>query len=139
MHKKSEDGIITERNKSLSFLLKSKPNEYMTPYQFIYKVVSLLLLNVLIMDIKGDAEYVFLGAPIWWQELSWVIEEFVSENDFTGKTIIPFGTSASSGFSLDNIEPLAEEANWMAPQRFRSSTSESEVINRIDGFNISFN
>ena len=41
----SEDGIITERSKHLSFLLKSKPNEYMTPYQFIYKVVSLLLLN----------------------------------------------------------------------------------------------
>ena len=33
------------RNKNLSFLLKSKPNEYMTPYQFIYKVVSWLLLN----------------------------------------------------------------------------------------------
>ena len=43
--KRSEDGIIMERNKNLSFLLKSKPNEYMTPYQFIYKVVSLLLLN----------------------------------------------------------------------------------------------
>ena len=43
--KRSEDGIITERNKHLFFLLKSKPNEYMTPYQFIYKVVSLLLLN----------------------------------------------------------------------------------------------
>ena len=43
--KRSEDGIIRERNKHLSFLLKSKPNEYMTPYQFIYKVVSLLLLN----------------------------------------------------------------------------------------------
>lgn len=43
--KRSEDGIITVRNKNLSFLLKSKPNEYMTPYLFIYKVVSLLLLN----------------------------------------------------------------------------------------------
>lgn len=43
--KRSEDGIITERNKNLSFLLKSKSNEYMTPYQFIYRVVSLLLLN----------------------------------------------------------------------------------------------
>ena len=39
--KRSEDVIIAERNKHLSFLLKSKPNEYMTPYQFIYKVVSL--------------------------------------------------------------------------------------------------
>ena len=43
--KRSEDGIIAERNKNLSFLLESKPNEYMTPYQFIYKVASLLLLN----------------------------------------------------------------------------------------------
>ena len=43
-NKRSEDGIITERNKNL-FLLKTKPNEYMKPYQFIYKVVSLLLLN----------------------------------------------------------------------------------------------
>lgn len=43
--KRSEEGIIKERNKNLSFLLKSKPSEYMTPYQFIYKLVSLLLLN----------------------------------------------------------------------------------------------
>lgn len=43
--KKTEDGLITERNKDLSFLLKLKPNEYMTPYHFICKVVSLLLLN----------------------------------------------------------------------------------------------
>nr|DAT16648.1 MAG TPA: portal protein [Caudoviricetes sp.] len=35
--KRSEDGIITERNKSLSFLLKPKPNEYMTPYQRHYR------------------------------------------------------------------------------------------------------
>ena len=98
-------------------------------------------IDLLTTDFAGfdDAEYVFLGAPVWWQELSWVIEDFVSENDFTEKTIIPFGTSASSGFSLENIEPLAEEANWMAPQRFRSSASESEVINWVDELNISFN
>lgn len=43
--KKDEDGIATERKSNLSFLLKSKPNDFMTPYQFIYKIVSLLLLN----------------------------------------------------------------------------------------------
>lgn len=31
--------------KTSLFLLKSEPNEYMMPYQFFYKVVSLLLLN----------------------------------------------------------------------------------------------
>ena len=40
--KKDEDGIATERKSNLSFLLKSKPNDFMTPYQFIYKIVSLL-------------------------------------------------------------------------------------------------
>ena len=43
--KKDEDGIATERKSNLSFLLKSKHNDFMTPYQFIYKIVSLLLLN----------------------------------------------------------------------------------------------
>lgn len=87
----------------------------------------------------NEADYIFLGAPVWWQELSWVIEDFVSENDFTGKTIIPFGTSSASQFTLGNIEPLAEEATWMEPQRFRSSVSSSDVIAWVDGLNLSFN
>ena len=37
--------LLRRGTKISLFLLKSKPNEYMTPYQFIYKVVSLLLLN----------------------------------------------------------------------------------------------
>lgn len=90
-------------------------------------------------DGLDDAEYIFLGAPVWWQELSRVIEDFVSENDFTGKTIIPFGTSSASQFTLGNIEPLAEEATWMQPQRFRSSVSSSDVTAWVDGLNLSFN
>lgn len=86
-----------------------------------------------------EAEYIFLGAPVWWQELSWVIEDFVSENDFAGKTIIPFGTSSASQFTLGNIEPLAEEATWMEPQRFRSSVSSSDVTAWVNGLNLSFN
>ena len=43
--KVDEDGIQTEKSGDLSFILKRKPNEIMTPYQFLYKVISLLLLN----------------------------------------------------------------------------------------------
>lgn len=43
--KTDEKGVQTEKNGELSFLLRHKPNELMTPYQFIYKVISLLLLN----------------------------------------------------------------------------------------------
>lgn len=43
--KVDDKGIQTEKTGDISFILKHHPNEYMTPYQFIYKVVSLLLLN----------------------------------------------------------------------------------------------
>ena len=40
---------------------------------------------------------VFLGYPIWWGIAAWPVDGFVEPNDFTGKTVIPFCTSASSG------------------------------------------
>jgi HK97 family phage portal protein len=45
-HIKNEtDKTVTEKSGRLSFLLKHKPNHLMTPYEFFYKVISLLLLN----------------------------------------------------------------------------------------------
>ncbi len=43
--KKTSDGVETEKTGNLSYILKSKPNSYMTPYEFIYKVAALLMLN----------------------------------------------------------------------------------------------
>jgi HK97 family phage portal protein len=42
---KTSEGILKEMEGNLSYILKYKPNELMTPYEFIYKVVSLLVLN----------------------------------------------------------------------------------------------
>lgn len=39
------DKTVSEKSGKLSFLLKNKPNEIMTPYDFIYKVITTLLLN----------------------------------------------------------------------------------------------
>ncbi len=88
-----------------------------------------------------EATYIFLGAPVWWQQLSWVIENFVSENDFSNKTIIPFGTSASSSFNLNNLTPLTEDDNnvtWLSPQRFSSNVASNTVTNWVDslGFDL---
>ncbi len=88
-----------------------------------------------------DASYVFLGAPVWWQQLSWVIENFVSDNDFSNKTIIPFGTSSSSGYNLENLTPLTSDdknVTWIQPQRFPSSVSSETVISWIDSLGFSF-
>jgi HK97 family phage portal protein len=43
--KTENDKTVTEKKGRLSFLLKYKPNEIMTPYDFIYKTITLLLLN----------------------------------------------------------------------------------------------
>ncbi len=90
-------------------------------------------------DEFDDADYVFLGAPVWWQQLSWVIENFVSDNDFSNKTIIPFGTSASSNFNLNNLTPLTEDdsnVTWLSPQRFPSNVSASQVTSWVDSLNL---
>ena len=43
--KTEADKTVTEKQGRLSFLLKHKPNALMTPYDFVYKVITLLLLN----------------------------------------------------------------------------------------------
>ena len=43
--KTENDKTVSEKSGKLSFLLKHKPNEIMTPYDFIYKTVTLLMLN----------------------------------------------------------------------------------------------
>ena len=87
-----------------------------------------------------DSHYIFLGAPVWWGELSYIIKDFVLSNDFTDKTIIPFATASSSNFSVSDLTYLSEEATWMEGRRFRQNEiSEENVTNWIDSLNISFN
>ena len=73
---------------------------------------------------------VFLGYPIWWGEAPRIMDTFVESYDFTGKTIIPFCTSASSGIgsSADTLEELAGTGNWMNGQRFNKSESADKVL-----------
>ncbi len=64
---------------------------------------------------------VFVGYPIWWGGSAWPVNGFVKANDFTGKTVIPFCTSASSalGQSGETLAQLAGTGNWQEGQRFR--------------------
>ena len=81
---------------------------------------------------------VFIGYPIWWGEAAWPVDTFVQSNDFTGKTVIPFCTSASSGIGESGrlLAELAGAGDWMEGQRFRSSVSESDVQTWLDGLDL---
>ena len=76
-----------------------------------------------------DYDTVFIGYPIWWGIAAWPVDSFVEANDFTGKTVIPFATSASSGLVQSGklLAELAGTGDWQEGQRFRSSVSEEDI------------
>ena len=85
-----------------------------------------------------EYETVFIGYPIWWGIAAWPTDTFVKANDFTGKTVIPFCTSSSSGLGQSG-ELLKEEAtggNWLEGRRFQSRASEDKVKEWISGLGL---
>ena len=57
----------------------------------------------------GQYDIVFVGFPVWWYIAPTVINTFLERYDFTGKTVIPFATSGSSGIEqISRINPARE-------------------------------
>lgn len=82
-------------------------------------------------DVDGwdDYDTVFIGYPIWWGIAAWPMSSFVAVNDFTGKTVIPFCTSTSSGIgqSGELLAELAGTGSWLDGYRFSSSTTANDI------------
>ena len=81
---------------------------------------------------------VFIGYPIWWQIAAWPVNNFVKNNDFTGKTVIPFATSASSGMGESGtlLEEMAGTGDWQEGQRFPSSAAKEDVQTWVNGLGL---
>ena len=84
-----------------------------------------------------DYDTILIGYPIWWGIAAWPVDTFVKENDFTGKTIIPFCTSASSGLGQSGklLENEANGGNWKDGHRFSLSVSSSDIKQWTDSLN----
>ena len=83
-------------------------------------------------------DVIFLGYPIWWGEAPKIISTFLESYDFSGKTIVPFCTSASSGMggSAENLAALAADTAWLEGARFAPGTSQEEVAAWVDGLGL---
>lgn len=90
------------------------------------------------VDNWDSYDTVFIGYPIWWGIAAWPVDSFVENNDFTGKTVIPFCTSASSGIgdSGNLLADLAGTGDWQEGQRFSSSPDEAEVQEWVNGLGL---
>ena len=85
-----------------------------------------------------DYDTVLIGYPIWWGIAAWPVDNFVKNNDFTGKTVIPFATSSSSGMGQSGtlLAEMAGTGDWQDGQRFHSNASQSDVADWVSGLDL---
>lgn len=90
------------------------------------------------VDNWDEYDTVFIGYPIWWGIAAWPVDGFIKANDFTGKTVIPFCTSSSSGLgeSGELLKEMAGTGEWMEGERFRSGASEETVQSWVEGLGL---
>jgi hypothetical protein len=81
---------------------------------------------------------VFIGYPIWWGIAAWPVDTFAKNNDFTGKTVIPFATSSSSGMGQSGslLADMAGTGEWQEGQRFSSGVSSDDVQSWVNGLGL---
>ena len=73
-----------------------------------------------------EYDTIILGYPIWHGQAPRIISTFLESYDFSGKTIVPFCTSHSSGIgsSAVNLHTLCPDSvEWVEGKRFEAGTS----------------
>lgn len=90
------------------------------------------------LDNWDSYDTILIGYPIWWGIAAWPVDNFVKGNDFSGKTVIPFCTSSSSGLGQSGtlLEQMAGTGTWQEGQRFSSGASASEVQDWVNSLGL---
>ena len=86
-------------------------------------------------SVKDFAQYdtVFVGFPIWWYVAPTIISTFLESYDFSGKTIVPFATSGSSGLgkTVDVLKTVCPSAEF-EQGKLMNHLSDKEIENWIN-------
>jgi len=85
----------------------------------------------------GNYDIIFLGYPIWWGQAPKIVYTFMEGYDFSGKTIVPFCTSGSSGIgsSAANLQKLCSASTvWLPGFRFAANASQSSIKTWLNEF-----
>ena len=66
-------------------------------------------------DVTGY-DVIFVGTPAWWYEMAPAVKTFLTENNFEGKTIVPFVTHGGGKYSIaEDMAKLAKGAKVLKP------------------------
>lgn len=79
---------------------------------------------------------IFLCYPIWWYRNPTIINTFVESYDFTGKNIVLFATSGSTGFgnSVETLEVSAPGAHIREGVMLNGDKSDTELKKMATSF-----
>lgn len=84
-------------------------------------------------------DVIFVGFPIWWYVAPTIINTFLESYDFSGKIIIPFATSGSSGLG-ETVKRLqasvSDTAVWKAGKVLKRNVSETELADWVRDLNL---
>lgn len=75
-------------------------------------------------------DLIFIGYPIWWGQAPRIISTFVESYDLSGKTLVAFCTSGSSGFGQSDaaLRSATLGATWLTGHRFSSNASSADIL-----------
>ena len=83
----------------------------------------------------SDYDTIFLGFPIWWYTAPMIIHTFLETYDFSGKTIVLFATSGSSGLgktAQDLRGCVSPSAKIIDGRMMNGRPSKGELKNWVD-------
>ncbi len=83
-------------------------------------------------------DVIFLGFPIWWYAAPKIINTFLENYDFSGKTIILFATSGGSRFgkTKDRLQKSAPNAKFVEGRILNGSLSSDDMAAWIKALDI---
>lgn len=90
------------------------------------------------VESMDDYDLVVIGYPIWWGEAPRIMSTFMESYDFSGKTLVAFCTSGSSGFGNSDaaLRAAAGTATWLDGRRFPAGASAEDVLDWASGLEL---
>ena len=89
------------------------------------------ILPTIASQVKDWDKYtaVLIGYPIWWGEAPNIVKGFVKNHDFSGKAVVPFATSHSTGFgkSGEQLKTMCTWYQWLRGECFTQDIDAESV------------
>ena len=87
----------------------------------------------------GNYDTVFLCYPIWGGQAPKIIQTFLENTDLSGKTVIPFATSNSSGFGSSDTalrKLTVEDTVWLQGKGVKKGAAAEDIISWVNELNL---